>query len=105
MATLSQQERDRLNAISRALQADDWRFWVAVRTGRPRAPKEYRRRWRRLGLLILATAAVFAVALAEASPALLAVAVVLSTTGAPLIHLGSPDRTPRRHRGLRRRRR
>jgi hypothetical protein len=102
MATLSQQEKDRLNAISRGLLAEDWRFWLAVRNGRPRAPKEYRRRWYRLLLLVLATTALFAVALAKASAPLLAVAVALSTAGAPLIHLMSPDKTSRRRRGLRR---
>jgi hypothetical protein len=98
MAILSQQEQDRLNAISRALHADDRRFCAAVRAGRPRAPKEYRRRWTRLALLLAVTALLFAVALARNSPGLLTAAVVLSTAGAPLVHLTSPDRTPRRRR-------
>ncbi|MEN3306300.1 MAG: hypothetical protein V7603_2502 [Micromonosporaceae bacterium] len=106
MAMLSQQEQDRLNAISRALRADDRRFCAAVQAGRPRAPKEYRRRWTRLLLLVAVTAALFAFALARGSPALLAVTVATSTLGAPLVHLTSPDRTPRsRHRRRRWRRR
>ncbi len=102
---LSEQEHYLLNVISRGLHEDDRRFCLAVQAGRPRAPKEYRRRWLRLLLLVAVTAALFSTAGATGNEEVLVVAVSVGTMGAALAQLHSPDRIwPRRGRHGRRRR-
>jgi hypothetical protein len=50
---LSQEDRDRLAAIAAQLHRDDPRFAAALASGRPRQPREYRRRSTCLLLLTL----------------------------------------------------
>jgi hypothetical protein len=107
---LSEQDQYRLNAIARSLHEDDHRFCLAVQEGRPRAPKEYRRRWASLLVLLVITVALFTTAATTGNVAALVVAVTISSAGTVILQLGSPDRPwqrPRlrgnRFRGRRRR--
>src|SRR5688572_6815866 len=78
-AMLSERDRQVLSQIEAALMSRDRRFVEAMRNGRPRAPREYRR-W--VGLLLLALwIAVVAATVVTGSPFAILALILVSIGG------------------------
>ncbi len=92
------EDEQRLDAIGQALYEDDPRFHSAIKSGRPRAPKEYRRQVALLLLLIVVPLGLGFAAVAMTSWIVFLVAILVSGVSGVLVIRGSPDRLCRRRR-------
>src|SRR5690349_10034841 len=92
-------DSDRLAALALALARDDPRFAKAIGTGRPRLPREYRRRRTWLSVLLLGAVAVFVVSIATGRIYLVLAAISLAVGSLTLTWPDWPDRPGRRRRG------
>jgi Protein of unknown function (DUF3040) len=89
-AMLSQEDKYRLAVIALALREDDPRFAAAIRSGRPRRPREYR--WGRSCVLLLLAASFVAAALAVGNIMLLLAALPAGVAGVAVLPPRWPDR-------------
>lgn len=87
---LSQEDKYRLAVIAIALRQDDPRFAAAIRTGRPRRPREYR--WGRSCLLLLLAAGLVIGAVAAGNIFLLLAALPTGVAGVADLPPRWPDR-------------
>jgi hypothetical protein len=89
-AMLSHEDKYRLAVIALATREDDPRFATALRTGRPRRPREYR--WGRSCLLLLAAASLIAGAVAAGNIIMLLAALPTGVAGVADLPPRWPDR-------------
>jgi Protein of unknown function (DUF3040) len=93
---LSQEDKYRLAVIALALRQDDPRFAAALRSGKPRRPREYR--WGRSCLLLLLALSLVAMAIAVENVLLLLAALPTGVAGVADLPPRWPDRPRSRWR-------
>jgi hypothetical protein len=99
---MSPNDSDRLQAIALEISLEDPRFAAALGNGRPRLPREYRRRRAWMLLLLVGAAGMFAASVAIGRVYLVLAAISVAVGALTLAWPDWPDRPRRRWRRRRR---